>query len=132
VATLGEADAESLLASVTTLESNVGALESNVGALESGAGFNAAGKAEIVGWMHPDYTAPVTISALPYTAPAYGYIVGRAAASQTTIGYLYINDIKVGQESSDYIDIQMFVAAGDILAGKNINNTVLTFLPLKG
>lgn len=92
----------------------------------------AEGKAEIVGWMHPDYTAPVTISALPYTAPAYGYIVGRVTATGATEGFLYINDILVGQEAGDHIDIQMFVAAGDIVTGKNINNRNLTFLPLKG
>jgi hypothetical protein len=67
VAIIGEANAESLLASVTTLESNVGALQ-------RGSGFSAAGKAEIVRLGIPNYSAGVDFSS-GYTAPSDGVIV---------------------------------------------------------
>lgn len=67
---IGEADAESLLASVTTLESNVGALE-------QGSGFSTEGKALLAGLGMPSERKTswaLGASGTTYTMPANGYL----------------------------------------------------------
>jgi hypothetical protein len=116
VATLGEADAESLLAGQTLLDSKVGALE-------SGSGFNAAGKAEIVRWGIPDYSSLVTVAALPFTAPTdcFAFICAERNANANTRGAITVNGTSVlpfnnvqGYMVGD-ITTQLWLKAGDVV-----------------
>lgn len=91
VSALGDADAESLLASMTMLESNVGAMS-------NGVGFSTAGKSEIVGWGMPDYTAGVSMTnKLDFVVPCDGVVLVNGYNNQSTRSYYKINGTVVAQ-----------------------------------
>lgn len=139
VATLGEADAESLLAGQTLLDSKVGALQ-------NGSGFSVAGKAEIVGWGMPDYTAGVELT-LPsstqrtYVCPTDGVLVYNMLGFNRTWARLIVNDVEIAATSSPnnavywplngYLPVQK----GDVVKYIATNNTdfnKMVFYPLRG
>lgn len=79
---IGEATEEGIVAELGELGAELGEhgaelgeLDAKVGALEGGSGFNAAGKAEIVGWGMPDYTSAVEHTwGTSHAAPSNGWI----------------------------------------------------------
>lgn len=135
VTILGEADAESLLASVTMLESNIGALE-------SGSGYNAAGKAEIVGWGMPDYSAGVTFTvgvSSTFTAPQKGVAMIYVNSSASN-GWVDLNGVhltKWGGSNVQHCFFAIPVYTDDILSFSAVSGSILTasfatFFPYKG
>lgn len=138
VATVGEANAESLLASMTRLESTVGALQ-------SGSSFNASGKAEIVSWGMPDYSAGVTVSSFPFTAPSTGVLEVLVDANGAA-KYLTINNVTfVVCDTSAAVTMQKAfnLSKGDVVRNdssttgtmplpSNSRGAKTMFFPLKG
>lgn len=148
VATLGEADAESLLASVTTLESNVTTLESNVGVLttrvSNAEAIDAEGRLKIVGWGMPDYSAGITVSGVTtYTAPTAGLLIwyeGAGVVNGSRTKTLTVNGKFVGKfyhyswsaETGSSIAVPVFVEKGDVVVFSTASTSSTIFYPLKG
>ena len=125
---IGETDAAGLLNGLSTLESRTGALE-------NGNGFNSIGKAEIVGWGMPDYSAGVSAT-FPYTAPCDG-ILHTSASGSGTSNILSIDNAQVantyiatsyGQQSS----LRIFVPKGKTVMVSEGSWNACVFFPLKG
>lgn len=95
------------------------------------------------GHPHPNWAAAVAITALPYTAPADGMIVGFLTTGvSNTMDYVYVNNVKVAltrraSQNSDYrtASIQCVVSKGDILTAsftpKGGTEDSLNFVPWK-
>ena len=125
-------------------------LDGKVGALESGSGFNAAGKAEIVGWGMPDYSAGVAVPATNgkvYTAPTDGYfIISCNAANAYVYCYLQILDSTNKVVVGTFGNAIRYSSGQDSLASSSVpipkgykvkivevqGATLCKFFPLKG
>ena len=83
------------------------------------------------GVMLPSYTGMVTVKSSSYTAPYDGWLLGFASTPGSNEISAYINDIQIGHEYNDYIDIQIPLAKGDIFTS-NGNNIQCKFLKFKG
>lgn len=135
VATLGESDAESLLASVSTLESNVGALTAGVANAEA---IGAEGRTKIVGWGMPDYSAGVSFANnTDFTAPADGIVLITGWSLYNQHSYYYLNGITVGQiptsQGNLHATFTMLVSKGDIFKMMVTGGIYYSnFYPLKG
>lgn len=139
VATIGEANAESLLASVTTLESNVGVLQ-------GGSGFSEAGRAEIVRLGMPNWSAAVSKSVnTDYTAETDGFVfvfVNDNNSSNTGAwSYFKINDVhyKIGHAAGGNNSVGSCcfvpVSKGDryiCYPGRTGHDEDMKFIPCKG
>ena len=139
---IGETDAAGLLNGLSTLESRTGALE-------NGNGFNSIGKAEIVSWGMPDYSAVVTIvsngavaqSGTNYTAPSNGYLFVDAYAWAESVVTVKVNGATIlnaggyssGYDSSSSITIPLSKNDKvEITGGNYTHSWSIFFAPLKG
>jgi hypothetical protein len=96
---------------------------------------SAAGKANIVGWGMPDYTAGVSMAS-PYTATKSGFIIGIHNLSDNGVRSLTINGIVIYNNSTGakYLSgqsagFEYAVAKGDVISWTNFNK--MTFYPCK-
>ena len=117
---IGTSDAESLLASVTMLESTVGALE-------SGSGFSAGGKALLARLGMPSsriVSIPLGASMSTYTAPANGYFcVNAVSTTNNTVAHtvaLYLGE-----------SVYSGKVKNTSTSGNSINQQLSTVLPVK-
>lgn len=104
---------------------------SDVSALKNASNFTVAGKATIVGFNIPDYSAGVTVTS-PFTAPGSGLIAGYWAGNGNIA---YINGSVVGATPSSNTvgSLQIPVTSGDILTlSSGASNVNLCFYPFKG
>lgn len=102
---------------------------------------SASAKSTIVGWGMPDYNAGITISALPYTAQANGFIFVTAGRKINTSesGYISINGVNynrfenVQNYSAGSSTLQVYINKGDVIdLAENAKFIQGYFVPLKG
>ena len=85
----------------------------------------------------PDYTSGISISTLPYTVPADGYIDAAVTACNGTAA-LYVNQIKVAHAYSSnptyysMLSGQYRVCEGDVISHTGYSLQWVNFFPLKG
>lgn len=112
------------------LETCTGVL-SDVSALKNASNFTATGKATIVGFSIPDYSAGVTVTS-PFTAPSAGLIAGYWNGNGNIA---YVNGAIVGATPSNngIGSLQIVVGSGDVLTiASGASNVNMHFYPFKG
>ena len=92
---------------------------------------SATDRETVVGWGMPDYTTAVTISGSTFTATYKGWLIGTTATPGTTESYSKINDLNIGYEYNDYVDIFAPMDIGDVFK-TNASSINLKFLAMKG
>ena len=83
------------------------------------------------GVMLPSYTGMVSVTSASYTAPYDGWLIGICNTPDKNEISAYVNNIEIGHEYDDYIDIQMPLAKGDIFSTNGTKRN-LRFLKFKG
>ncbi len=85
-----------------------------------------------VGWGFPDYSTGVQISGSSYTATYKCWLIGTTFKSTAILQELYVNGHIVGQEETDYIDVQMPIDVGDVVTVSDGTFTNLYVYAIKG
>ena len=131
VATIGEADKNSILEMVNKLEMNISNMIKSV----NGVGADINGNIDVISLMMPDYSAGITVS-LPFTAPTHGYF-SFFPADDINTACILVNGVRV-IENIDYAEsinsqtMLLPVSANDVITSNGGTPFYPKFYPLKG